>query len=220
MVGYDRPFVTISAAATIDGKISTTSGDSAISSKRDLVRVHRLRTTHDAILVGVKTILSDDPLLTVRHWNGANPIRVVLDPAGRTPVRSRLLRTCDYIPTILVLTEQADRTHQERLKKAGATILQMAGDHIDLGRMLHILYGRGIHTILVEGGGHTIWGFIAAGVFDQIILTISPYVAGGPATSLVAGEGFGRLAEGPRLDLMTVQQQGNEVVLHYVVRSK
>lgn len=215
MEGCRRPYVTISAAATIDGKIATKSGDSAISSKRDLVRVHRLRAAHDAVLVGAETVLADDPLLTVRYAQGRSPARVVLDPAGRTPSGSRLLLTCGNIRTILVVTARADARDRRRLEGAGATVLVEEGDGIRLGPLLGRLYGMGVRTLLVEGGGRTIWGFVAEGVFDEVVLTISPYIAGGGGTSLVGGEGFARVDDGPGLELLSVRRQGDEVVLHY-----
>ena len=218
MGGYDRPYVTISAATTLDGRIATRSGDSAISSGCDLARVHRLRATHDAVLVGVGTVLADDPLLTVRHVSGPNPARVVLDPAGRTPSGSRLLATCDQITTLVVLTDRAGRDNKERLEAAGATVVQEAGERIPLGRILERLYRLGIRTLLVEGGGRTIWGFVAEGLFDEMVLTISPRIAGGGGTNLVGGEGFARIADGPELELASLLRQGNEAVLRYVRR--
>ncbi len=214
MEGYRRPYVTVSAAATIDGKIATKSGDSAISSRRDLARVHRLRAAHDAVLVGAGTVLADDPLLTVRYAQGRSPARVVLDPAGRTPSGSRLLLTCGDVRTILVVTSQTDARNRRRLEGAGATVL-VEEDGIRLGPLLGRLYGMGVRTLLVEGGGRTIWGFVSEGVFDEMVLTISPHIAGGGGTSLVGGEGFAGMADGPGLELLSVRRQGDEVVLHY-----
>ena len=215
MEGYRRPYVTINAASTIDGKIATKSGDSAISSRRDLVRVHRLRAAHDAVLVGAGTVLADDPLLTVRHAQGRSPARVVLDPAGRTPSGSRLLLTCGHIRTILVVTGRADARDRRRLEGAGATVLAEEGDSIRLGPLLGRLYGMGVRTLLVEGGGRTIWGFVAEGVFDEMVLTIAPHIAGGGGTSLVGGEGFAKVADGSGLNLLSARRQGDEAVLHY-----
>lgn len=218
MAGHNRPYVTINAATTLDGRIATRSGDSAISSRCDLARVHRMRAAHDAVLVGVGTVLADDPLLTVRYARGPNPARVILDPAGRTPSGSRLLATCGRVPTLLVLTDRAGHDDEKRLEGAGATIIREAGERILLGRVLERLYRRGIHTLLVEGGGRTIWGFVAEDVFDEIVLTVSPRLAGGAGTNLVGGEGFDRIADGPELELASLRRQGGEAVLRYVRR--
>ena len=218
MAGNDRPYVTINAATTLDGRIATRSGDSAISSRRDKARVHRMRASHDAVLVGVGTVLADDPLLTVRYARGPNPARVILDPAGRTPSGSRLLATCASVPTLLVLTDRAGRHDEERLEEAGVTIIREAGERVLLARVLERLYRRGIRTLLVEGGGQTIWGFVTENLFDEIVLTVSPRIAGGAGTGLVGGEGFARITDGPELDLASLRRQGNEAVLRYVRR--
>ena len=218
MAGHNRPYVTINAATTLDGRIATRSGDSSISSRCDLARVHRMRAAHDAVLVGVGTVLADDPLLTVRYARGPNPARVILDPAGRTPSGSRLLATCGRVPTLLVLTDRAGHDDEKRLEGAGVTIIREAGERILLGRVLENLYRRGIHTLLVEGGGRTIWGFVAEDVFDEIVLTVSPRLAGGAGTNLVGGEGFARITDGPELELASLRRQGGEVVLRYVRR--
>lgn len=210
-----RPYVTISAAATVDGKIATKSGDSRLSSARDLAMVHRLRAASDAILVGRKTVLADDPRLTVRYARGPNPARVVLDPAGRTPSSSRIIRTCGSVPTIVVVTGRALAEDRARLEEAGATVLVEGGDRICLRLLLERLYGMGVGTLLVEGGGRTIWEFVAEGMFDEISLTISPHIAGGVGTGLVAGDGFAGVADGPALKLLSARVRGDEVVLRY-----
>ena len=92
-----RPHVILSAAVTIDGKIATRTGDSKLSSKRDKIRVHKLRSKVDAILVGINTVLLDDPILTVRYAKGKNPVRVVLDSRGTISSKSRILKTCSKI---------------------------------------------------------------------------------------------------------------------------
>ena len=100
--------VIINGAMTVDGKIATASGDSKISSKEDLVRVHKLRASVDAIVVGISTILADDPLLTVRLVKGKNPARVIVDSRGRIPVDSQIMRTTSKIKTIVAVTNQAE----------------------------------------------------------------------------------------------------------------
>lgn len=216
MESHRRPYVVINAASTIDGKIATKSGDSHLSSKQDIARVHRLRADFDAILVGIGTILADDPHLTVRYASGPNPIRIILDPAGRIPVSSNIISTCGSVPTIVVVTGRANARAQDMLAKSGAKILTVDGDRIHIGTLLSRLYSMGVSRLLVEGGGQTIWEFIAEGVFDEISLTISPHVAGGMGTDLVAGDGFSGVCDGPVLRLLSVQRQGDEVVLRYI----
>lgn len=214
METHSRPYVTISAAATMDGRIAGRGGDSEISSQEDLVRLHRLRARTDAILIGKNTMLRDDPLLTVRRAPGKSPVRVVLDPAGQTPSNSRMLATCSSVPTILVLTGRAKPSDRRRLEGFGAKIIHSEEDPISPRWLAGRLYQSGIKSLLVEGGGATNWHFIRDGIFDEIILTLAPRLAGG-GVSLVEGEGFARISEGPALRLKSARRQGDEVVLRY-----
>jgi len=112
-----RPRVTLSAAVTIDGKIATRTGDSKLSSKRDKIRVHKIRSKVDAILVGIKTVQNDDPILTVRYAKGKNPVRVVLDSKGAISSQSRILKTCSKIPTIIAISKAATKKKFTTLKQ-------------------------------------------------------------------------------------------------------
>src|ERR687884_1898019 len=107
MDGFCRLKVIINGAMTVDGKIATSNGDSRISSKQDLVRVHKLRASVDAIVVGISPILADDPRLTVRLVRGRNPARIIVDSRGRIPLDSQVLKTAYKVRTILAITDQA-----------------------------------------------------------------------------------------------------------------
>ncbi|MGI0036680.1 MAG: dihydrofolate reductase family protein, partial [Nitrososphaera sp.] len=115
--------VIINGAMTLDGKIATASGDSRISSKDDLVRLHRLRASVDAVVVGISTILADDPRLTVRLARGRNPARIIVDSKGRIPLESQVLRTADDVRTIVAVTGQAPEEKIEKIRGAGAEVL-------------------------------------------------------------------------------------------------
>lgn len=211
-----RPRVVLSAAATLDGKIATRSGDSGISSTRDMARMHKMRAGADAILVGKNTMLRDDPLLTVRYAKGPNPVRVVLDPAGEIPSGSRIMRTCGEVPTIIAVSSRISRANQERLEGSAAEVIKAEGWVIPLRWLLEVLAGRGIRTVLVEGGGTTNWEFVREGLVDEVVLTVSPRMVGGTGgTTLVDGEGFARMAEALPMRLVSATRQGDEVVLHY-----
>jgi 2,5-diamino-6-(ribosylamino)-4(3H)-pyrimidinone 5'-phosphate reductase len=101
-----RPHIILSAAISVDGKIATKTGDSKLSSKQDSIRLHKLRSKVDAILVGKNTVAIDDPLLTVRHTKGKNPIRIVLDSKGTLSDKSKILQTSDKIKTIIVVSKK------------------------------------------------------------------------------------------------------------------
>ncbi len=137
-----RPYIILSAAMSIDGKIASRSGDSRLSSKKDLVRLHRLRRNMDAILVGKNTIVVDDPLLTVRHVKGKNPIRIILDSRGTIAKSSKIIKTASKIPTILVVTEKAPKT-LDKLAKKRVKVIRCGQDKIDLKRLLKILLKKG-----------------------------------------------------------------------------
>ena len=109
--------VILSAAISIDGKISTKTNDSKLSSKEDSIRLHKLRSKVDAILIGKNTLLQDDPLLTVRYTKGKNPIRIILDSKGSISKNSKILQTSNKIPTIIAVSKQISKSNLNKLKK-------------------------------------------------------------------------------------------------------
>jgi len=208
-----RPYVIVSAAISIDGKLATRTGRSNLSSKKDLKRIHKLRNTVDAILVGRNTINIDDPLLTVRYVKGKNPIRIILDSMGSISSKSRVIETAKEIPTILVVSENASRK-VERFSAKGVGVIRCGKNKIDLKKLLEILRKKGIKRILVEGGGTTNWYFFKNKLVDEISLTVTPYVLGGStAISLVEGDGFGEIPDS--FKLKKIEKIQNEIVLHY-----
>ena len=210
-----RPYVILNAAMSIDGKIATRTGASGFSSGRDLVRVHRLRSTVDGVIVGKNTVIADDRMLTVRRVRGRNPTRIVLDPRAAIPTTSRIGVTARMIPTIVAVSEDAPKSRKERLAESGMEVVPCGRPGIDLGRLLSILARKGMKRILVEGGGTTNWHFLEANLADEIIVTIAPFVVGGKAAvSLVEGRGFGKIDRS--FKLMQVKRSGNEIVLRYV----
>src|SRR5574339_480471 len=112
-----RPYIILNAAITIDGKIASKTGDSKLSSKKDVIRVHKLRSNVDAILVGRNTIKRDNPLLTVRYAKGKNPIRIILDSKGSIPINSKIFQTSKKIPTIIATSSQISSHKKILLEK-------------------------------------------------------------------------------------------------------
>jgi 2,5-diamino-6-(ribosylamino)-4(3H)-pyrimidinone 5'-phosphate reductase len=211
--------VTINAAMTVDGKISTASGDSTISSKEDLKRVHRLRAGSDAVLVGISTVLADDPQLTVRHVRGKNPMRVIVDSKGRIPSDSKILRSARAVRTVVAASEQAKESDIVRIKKSGAQVIVAGREAVDLRALFLALEKMGCKRILVEGGGELNWSVLASGLADELIVTVAPRVAGGRlATTLVEGDGYDRIARSTKLALKRVERtRAGELVLYYRV---
>ena len=212
----DRPHILLNAAMTLDGKIATRSGDSKISSEEDLVHLHHLRASVDAVVVGIETILVDDPQLTVRRVQGRNPDRVILDSAARTPTEAKVL-SAKAGRTIIAVTESASKTRVDALLRAGAEVIVAgSGDRVDLRLLMNRLRGMGIRHILVEGGGNVNWGLLELGLVDEIRVAVAPVIVGGrEAVTLVEGNGFGRVRDGIKLVLQRIEQYGEDLVLTY-----
>ncbi len=208
-----RPYVILSAAISIDGKIATRTGRSNLSSKKDLVRVHNLRKSVDAILIGKNTVNVDDPSLTVRHVKGKNPIRIILDPNGSLSLKSKVISTAKKTPTILVVSENAKNV--KKFVTKGAQVITCGKKKINIKKLLQILDKKGIKRIVVEGGGTTNWYFFKEKLVDEIIITVTPYILGGStAVSLVEGIGFENISNS--FKLKKIKKIQNELVLHYI----
>ncbi len=212
---------------TADGKIATASGDSKISSKEDLVRVHKLRASADAIVVGISTILADDPRLTVRLVKGRSPVRVIVDSRGRIPIDSQVLKMAHKVRTIIAVTDQASTDKIQKIKDTGAEVLtisegkgqSVAVPHVvNLEKLFSALEKMRFRKILVEGGGELNWSLLHLGLVDEIVLTVAPKIAGGRlAITPVEGDGFETIAQGIQLKLEKVERKGisGEIILYY-----
>ncbi len=211
-----RPKVILSAAMSLDGKIATKTGDSKLSSKQDKVRIHKLRSKVDAILVGSNTVKRDDPSLTVRHTKGKNPLRIILDSKASIDQKSQIIKTCKKIPTIIAVSKKASKKNIDKLKKFPLEIIITGNKLVNITNLLRILSKKKIKTLLVEGGGTVNWEFVKQGFVDEIIITITPYLIGGKkAITLVDGEGFSLIQKARKLKLKKTCRLGNEIVLHY-----
>lgn len=211
-----RPHVILSAAISLDGKIATKTGDSTLSSKTDKIRVHRLRSQVDAMLVGKNTVLQDDPILTVRHAKGKNPTRIILDSLCQIPIHSRIIQTSHRVPTIIAVSKRAPKKNLARLGKFPVDVVIAGKTRVELKKLLQFLYEKNIKTILLEGGGTTNWDFVHQGLVDEIIVTVAPYLVGGKdAKTLVEGDGFSQISKSLRLNLNRIKRQDNEIVLYY-----
>ena len=211
-----RSHVILSAAITLDGKIATTKGDSEISSKQAKIRVHHLRAKVDAILVGINSVKIDNPLLNVRLVKGKNPLRIILDSKGQIWSKSRIIKTCNKIPTMIVVSKKISKKNFQRLEKFPVEIIVLGKKITDIKKLLKLLLKRKIRTILVEGGGTVNWDFIEKDLVDELIVTVAPYVVGGKtAVSLVEGKGFSKIKNSTKLKLKKLIRNKNEIVLHY-----
>ena len=209
--------IILSAAISIDGKISTRTNDSKLSSQEDSIRLHKLRSKVDAILIGKNTLLQDDPLLTVRHTKGKNPTRIILDSKGTISKNSKIIRTSDKIPTIIAVSKKISKANLSKLKKLPVEIIISGENSVNLKLLMKKLATKKIKTILVEGGGTVNWEFIKNNIFDELIITLSPYLIGGnDAISLVEGKGFAKIVNSPNLKLKSVRRLKNHLVINYI----
>jgi 2,5-diamino-6-(ribosylamino)-4(3H)-pyrimidinone 5'-phosphate reductase len=211
--------VLINAAMTIDGKIATNLGDSAISSKQDLRRLHRLRSSVDAIVIGISTVIVDNPRLTVRLVKrcGTSPVRIIVDSTGRIPLDSKILKSASKINTIVAVTSRTSDRRIDKIKSAGAMVIVAGARTVDLKELFCILKKMGFNKILVEGGGELNWSILQLGIVNELMVTVAPRIVGGrTATTLVEGDGYTRISESIKTELIKISRQNNgEVILYY-----
>jgi diaminohydroxyphosphoribosylaminopyrimidine deaminase/5-amino-6-(5-phosphoribosylamino)uracil reductase len=174
------PFVTVKYAQSLDGRIATSQGTSRwISSEKARAFAHRLRAQHDAIMVGIGTVLADDPLLTVRLAKGGSPLRICLDSHLRIPLNAQVLR--DDEKTLIVTTDEHGQDKIEKIRKVGNEVLvapRGTDGLVDLRSLMKILADRGIASILVEGGAEVITSLLKEGLASRLVVIIAPLILG------------------------------------------
>lgn len=169
----DRPFVVAQLGQSLDGRIATIGGDSNyINGPAALDHLHRLRSSVDAVVVGIGTIIADDPQLTVRRVDGPQPVRVIIDPRGRLPASARCLATGESNCLVVTGSEAAVPRGAEGL------VIKPSASRIEPSDIVDALFKRGLKRILVEGGGITISHFIDAGAVDRIHILVAPLIFG------------------------------------------
>lgn len=186
------PFVTLKAASTLDGKIATHSLDSKwITSEEARLDVHLLRSQHMAILVGVGTVVEDDPELTARIPNGRNPLRVVLDSTLRIPLDSKLV-TDGITDTWIFTSQQYDADKRKALEALGISIYETSSDtQVDVLDVVRILGEKGISSLFIEGGGTINAAFLENGLIDKVVFYFAPKLVGGKiAPTFIEGTGI------------------------------
>ena len=211
-----RPYVILSAAITLDGKIAKGRTKIKLSSKNDKIRVHKLRAKVDGILIGKNTLDTDNPMLNVRYVTGKNPVRILLDSRGTIKSSSKIIQSCSKISTIIATTQLISKKNLSRLEKFPLEINKCGKSSVDVVKLLKILQKKGMKKILLEGGGTLNWSFLKRGLVDELIITITPYILGGSdSVTLVEGSGFKNLFSMNKLKLKKIQKIGNELVVYY-----
>jgi len=219
-----RPYVILNAAMTLDGKIATQTGSSNISGPEDLERVHEIRKDCDGIMVGIGTVLADDPRLTVHKIDAKpedNPVSIVVDSKGRTPIDARITNS-DAKTIIAMANEYKDdfkaSDKYETFKKRGVKFFFSGDRRVDLKALMSYLHEEGIETLMLEGGSTLNFSMIKSGLIDKISICVAPMVVGGAnAKTFFDGDGFDTMDEAVRLELTDSYVLGKDLILTYNV---
>jgi len=225
----DRPFIFINSAMSADGKLSTKERKQVrISGKLDFGRVDDLRAQADAIMVGIRTVLSDDPSLTVKSperkaarkaaGKSENPVRIIVDSAARTPLDADIFKKEEGI-RIIAVSNAAPAENVEKLEKK-ALVIKTGTNKVDLSELAGNLKEIGINTLMVEGGATLNWGMLSAGLVDEIYTFVGNLIIGGATSpTFTDGEGFLE-AEILDLELLSVEKIEEGVLLKWKVKGK
>ncbi|WP_407391238.1 bifunctional diaminohydroxyphosphoribosylaminopyrimidine deaminase/5-amino-6-(5-phosphoribosylamino)uracil reductase RibD [Carnobacterium jeotgali] len=218
-----QPFVVMKNAMSLDGKIATVTGESQwISGESSRKQVHSLRHELAGIMVGIETIIKDDPQLTSRTLNGRNPIRIVVDSQLRIPITSKVLTQQDKAKTIVATTRRANKEKLDTLKQMDIEVLvtKEKGGRVDLKELMKLLGAKGIDSILLEGGANLNFSALEEGIVDKIQSYIAPKIIGGKeAKTAVEGAGIQLLKNAFQIDRMTPVMVGEDLFVEgYIIK--
>jgi diaminohydroxyphosphoribosylaminopyrimidine deaminase/5-amino-6-(5-phosphoribosylamino)uracil reductase len=214
---HELPYVTVKMAMSLDGKIATASGESKwITCDESRRRVHELRNQTDAIMVGIGTVLADDPQLNVRIETPdiRHPQKVIVDSKGRVPNRCRTITTDPR--TIVAVASKASPSRVKALESAGARVEIIDGSavKVDVTRLMYRLAELEIMNVLIEGGGGLAASLFEAGLVDRVVCFVAPLIIGGAeAPSPVGGRGVAQLSEAHYLTDVTYEQSGRDLMI-------
>lgn len=209
------PYVTVKYAQTLDGRIATKSGDSQwISSEQSRKYVHHLRRIHDSIMVGRKTVATDDPRLTVRHVKGKNPLRIIVDTKLRIPLKSFVLKDAAVNKTIIATTEEASSGKVSAINNLGAEVLIVNKDSnggVDLQDLLKALGKRDIISLMVEGGSKLITSLLKRNLVDKMIIPIAPKIIG-KGVEAIGDLSIDTIADAITFSSYTIVRKGGDII--------
>ncbi|MHA1697145.1 MAG: 2,5-diamino-6-(ribosylamino)-4(3H)-pyrimidinone 5'-phosphate reductase [Candidatus Helarchaeota archaeon] len=222
----NRPYCILNAAMSIDGKIASISGNTELSSSEDWIRVHKLRSEVDGIVVGINTIIKDDPKLRIKYFDRkfGRLHRIIVDSNLKIPLDSKVLTfETNLYPSIIATTENAPQSKIKKIKSIDPNNIRIIkcgnNKRVDLTIMTNKLKNLGINKILLEGGGTLNFSMLKNKLVDELIIAISPVILGGKdAPTLVDGTGFGSLNEFIKFFLIKKQLIGNNLVLWYKIK--
>jgi diaminohydroxyphosphoribosylaminopyrimidine deaminase/5-amino-6-(5-phosphoribosylamino)uracil reductase len=215
------PFVILKAAVSLDGKVATQAGDSRwISGEASRAYVHRLRSTVDAVMVGIGTILRDDPLLNVRLPGGKNifhPLRVILDSKLRIPFNSRVVRTAGQFRTLVATTRMASTSRAKRLRQTGLELIVVKkGSYggLNIRALMTELGRRGILSVLLEGGPTLNASALREKVVDRVLIFMAPKIIGGEkAPGMVGGNGTLKVRDARPVKILKIKRFGSDLMV-------
>ncbi len=225
----DRPFIFINSAISVDGKLSTKERKQVkISGKLDFERVDELRVQADAIMIGIGTVLADDPSLTVKSearkksrkaaGKNENPVRIIVDSRARTPLNADIFKKGEG-EKIIAVSNTAPQERVKELEKK-ALIIKTGTDKVNLSDLVRELKKRGINTLMIEGGATLNWGMLSSGLVDEIYTFVGNLIIGGTtAPTFTDGEGFLE-SELLELELISMEKIEDGVLLKWKVKGK
>ena len=212
-----RPFVALKYAASLDGKLAARTGDSQwITGESARAYARRLRGAHQALVVGVETIIADDPHLGARTKTLPDPLRVVLDSTLRIPLRAKVLRDSN---AIVATTNRASAKKKKALEKRGVRVLTFPDKQIAPARLLTALRAMNVISVLVEGGGAVLGSFIDAGIVDKVYAFYAPILIGGEKAVTIGGHGAGRVANALRFKTSSIRRFNDTMLVVGSTRS-
>ncbi len=213
------PFCIMKTAMTLDGKIASKTGDSKwITNEKSRAYVHELRNRLSAIMVGVGTVLKDDPMLTTRlnKINSLDPIRIIVDSNARTPIDAKVFNNNSKADTIIACTENADKSKIEVFKKMGAKVIitQEINGRVDLIYLMKTLGEMKIDSVLLEGGGELNYSALESGIVDKVLIFIAPKIIGGSSCKTpIGGIGKDFMKEALRLKNISVKKFDDDIMI-------
>ena len=217
-----KPYVVMKYAMTMDGKIAAYTGESKwVTGEAARIHVQEQRLKYTGIMVGVGTVLADDPMLTCRLENSRNPVRIICDSHLRTPLTSKIVRTAETIPTILASSSK-DQQKIKNYEELGCQVLYVPekNGHIDLNRLMELLGAAKIDSILLEGGGSLNWSALECGIVQKVQTYIAPKLFGGEeAKTPVEGKGFPDPASAVLLKNSEIIRLGDDFLIESEVKS-
>ncbi len=225
-ISTNLPFCILKTAMTLDGKIAAYTGDSKwITGEASRKHVHMLRHEISSIMVGIGTVVKDNPNLTTRldHMSFRNPTRIIVDTSGRIPLNSNVLECNEEKQTVVAVTERAHKEKIKNIEKKGARVIVLPHkkNHVNLSSLMKYLGEMKIDSVLIEGGGTLNYSLLKEGLVDKVIAFIAPKILGGEkATTPVAGQGIPNVKDCIMLKDMSVTKYGDDLMIEAYVRKE